>query len=302
MTVIACNDVTKTYGNHHVLDKINFTIKEGVLTGIIGRNGVGKTTLMKMIAGFLRESSGTVQVFGEQPFNNLKVSANTIFIDDAMHFPDSMTLQDILHECQRFYPNWDAELASRLIGHFVFHLGGKHRLLSKGKKSTFNAIIGLAAHCALTIFDEPTTGMDAAVRKDFYRALLKDYLSHPRTILVSSHHIEEIEDLLEDILLVHEGTIQFHGPITDLQEMFVTLQGTAELLATHIQGKKIISQNTLGPYSEWLVENTFTDDETKRLQTIGINLSPVSANDAYIALTGNPKGAIDNVFDRTEIL
>jgi len=297
MTVIDCNNVGKTYGTHHVLDKVNFTIKEGVLTGIIGRNGVGKTTLMKMIAGFLRESSGSIQVFGEQPFNNLKVSANTIFIDDAMHFPDSMSLQDILHECQRFYPNWDAELANRLISYFVFHLGGKHRLLSKGKKSTFNAIIGLAAHCALTIFDEPTTGMDSAVRKDFYRALLKDYLAHPRTILVSSHHIEEIEDLLEDILLVHEGTIQFHGPITDLQEMFVTLQGTAELLAIHVQGKNIISQHALGPYSEWTVENTFTADEIKHLQAIGISLSPISANDAYIALTTKVQGGIDHVFN-----
>ncbi|WP_203247559.1 ABC transporter ATP-binding protein [Sporosarcina beigongshangi] len=297
MTVIKCNGVTKTYGAHQVLSNINFSIEEGVLTGIIGRNGVGKTTLMKMIVGFLRESSGSIQVFGEQPFNNLKVSANTIFIDDAMHFPDSMTLQDILTECQRFYPNWDGELASRLISYFVFHLGGKHRLLSKGKKSTFNAIIGLAAHCALTIFDEPTTGMDAAVRKDFYRALLKDYSAHPRTILVSSHHIEEIEDLLEDILLVHEGKVQFHGPITDLQEMFVTLQGTAELLAIHTQDKNIISQHTLGPYSEWLVENTFTDDQIKHLQASGISLSPVSANDAYIALTTKAQGGIDHVFN-----
>lgn len=296
MTVIDCNDVTKMYGNHHVLNKVNFTIKEGVITGIIGRNGVGKTTLMKLIAGFLRESSGTIQVFGEQPFNNLKVSANTIFIDDAMNFPDSMTLQDILKECQRFYPNWDAELANRLIRYFVFHLGAKHRLLSKGQKSTFNAIIGIATHCALTIFDEPTTGMDAAVRKDFYRALLKDYLAHPRTILVSSHHIEEIEDLLEDILLVHEGKVQFHGPITDLQEMFVTLQGTAELLEIHTQDKNIISRNTQGPYSEWTVENTFTTDETKRLQAAGISLSLVSANDAYITLTTNVQGGIDHVF------
>lgn len=139
--------------------------------------------------------------------------------------------------------------------------------------------------------------MDAAVRKDFYRALLKDYLAHPRTILMSSHHIEEIEDLLEDILLVHEGKVQFHGPISDLQEMFVTLQGTAELLAIHTLGKNIISQHTLGPYSEWTVENTFTADEIKRLQTAGISLSPVSANDAYIALTTQVQGGIDHVFN-----
>ncbi|MFJ7934207.1 ABC transporter ATP-binding protein [Sporosarcina sp. NPDC096371] len=302
MTVIECSNVTKTYGTHQVLNDMNFTIGEGVLTGVIGRNGVGKTTLMKMIAGFLRESSGTVQVFGEKPFNNLKVSANTIFIDDAMNFPDAMTLQDILHECRRFYPNWDADLAGRLISYFGFHQVAKHRFLSKGKKSTFNAVIGIAAHCPLTIFDEPTTGMDAAVRKDFYRALLKDYLAHPRTILLSSHHMEEIEDLLEDILLVHDGTIQFHGSITVLQEMFVTLQGKAELLAIHTEGKNIVNQHTLGPYAEWTVENIFTEDEIKRLKADGITISPVSANDTYIALTAKTKGAIDDVFDRTEIL
>lgn len=300
--MIEFNHVTKTYGARRVLNDMNFSIEEGVLTGIIGRNGVGKTTLMKMIAGFLRESSGSVQVFGEKPFNNLKVSANMIFIDDAMNFPDAMTLQDILHECQRFYANWDAELADRLISYFGFHKDARHRFLSKGKKSTFNAVVGIAAHCPLTIFDEPTTGMDAAVRKDFYRALLKDYLTHPRTILLSSHHIEEIEDLLEDILLVHNGAVRFHGPITDLQEMFVSLQGTTELLALHVQKKNIISQQTLGPYPEWLVENTFTEDEISRIKADGIIISPVSANAAYIALTNKSKGAIDDVFDRTEIL
>ena len=302
MTVIECSDVTKTYGAHHVLTKVNFTIEEGVLTGIIGRNGVGKTTLLKMIAGFKKETSGSIQVFGEQPFNNLKVAANTIFIDDTMHFPDAMTLQDILHECKRFYPNWDEGLANRLISYFIFHLDAKHRLLSKGKKSTFNAIIGIAAHCALTIFDEPTTGMDAAVRKDFYRALLKDYIAHPRTILLSSHHIEEIEDLLEDILLVHDGTVRFHGPITELQELFTTLQGRAEILATHVQVKDVVSKNSIGPYSEWIVTNTFTDDDIRRLQADGVIISTVSANDAYIALTNRTKGAIDDVFDRTEVL
>lgn len=297
MTVIEFTNVTKSYRFNHVLNAMNFNIKQGVLTGVIGRNGVGKTTLMKIIAGFIEETSGTVRVFSEKPFNNLKVSANSIFIDDAMSFPDALTLNDILIECGRFYANWDAELASRLVEYFGFYTDARHRHLSKGKKSTFNAIIGIASHCPLTIFDEPTTGMDAAVRKDFYRALLKDYLAHPRTILLSSHHIEEIEDLLEDVLLVHDGNVYFHGPTTDLQEMFVTLTGKAEKLALHTESKNVFDKNTSGPYPVWIVKNTFTADRIDRLKMDSITITPVSANDAYITLTNWHKGGIDDVFN-----
>ncbi|MFC5589285.1 ATP-binding cassette domain-containing protein [Sporosarcina soli] len=296
MTVIEFHNVKKSFRSHNVLNDLNFKIENGALTGIIGRNGVGKSTLMKMIAGFIKESSGKVQVFGEHPFNSLKVSANSIFIDDAMNFPDAMTLQDILHECGRFYPDWDAELATRLLNYFGFHPQARHRFLSKGKRSTFNALIGISSHCALTIFDEPTTGMDAAVRKDFYRALLKDYLAHPRTILLSSHHVEEIEHLLENILLVHDGGIRFHGSITELQEMFLSLSGSSDKLAAHTNGKLVVDRFTAGPYHEWMVKNSFSDEEIKDMKSAGIRITAVAANDAYIALTGQAKGGIDDVF------
>ena len=296
MTVVEFNKVVKSFRTHDVLREMSFEIKQDVLTGIIGRNGVGKTTLMKIIAGFTEETSGEVQVFSEKPFNSLKVSANSILVDDGMKFPDAMTLTDILKECNRFYPNWDAELAKRLVYYFGYHLDARHHHLSKGKKSTFNAIIGISSRCALTIFDEPTTGMDSAVRKDFYRALLKDYLAHPRTILLSSHHIEEIEDLLEDVLLVHKGVAHFHGPITKLQEMFITLTGKTEQLAFHTEGKTIINTNETGPYPEWTLEKSFTENEMSRMKADGIVIAPVSANDAYIALTNQPRGGIDDVF------
>lgn len=300
MTVIHFKDVTKSYRKHDALQSMNFTIKQNVITGVIGRNGVGKTTLLKIIAGFSEETSGTVEVFSEKPFNNLKVSANTIFVDDAMAFPQAMTLQDILKECDRFYTNWDAELAKRLIEYFGFGRDARHTFLSKGKRSTFNAIIGIAARCPLTLFDEPTTGMDAAVRKDFYRALLKDYLAHPRTILLSSHHVEEIEDLLEDVLLVQNGMTHFHGAITELQEMFITLTGKPEKLSLHTASKEVVLRDNSGPLPKWTVANAFTAAEMDQMIADGILISPVSANDAYIALTNGPKGGIDDVFDRTE--
>ncbi|CAM3139181.1 ABC transporter ATP-binding protein [Filibacter tadaridae] len=299
MTAIEFNNVTKSYqsGAHSVLNHMNFSIQENVLTGVIGRNGVGKSTLMKLIAGHIKVSSGEVRVFSENPFNSLKVSANTILVDDTMSFSDKLTLQQILKEADRFYANWDARLAKRLFDFFSFHPFAHHQHLSKGKKNTFNAIIGLAAHCPLTIFDEPTTGMDTVVRKDFYRALLKDYIAHPRTILLSSHHLEEIEDLLEDILLVRDGTIPFHGPITDLQDMYVKLVGKEEKVRAHVVERSSFGSQVNGSFIEVLVKNTFTMDEQARLNEEGITIVPVPANDAYVALTSGSKGGIDDVFN-----
>lgn len=299
MTVIEFNNVTKTYGRRTVLNHMNFHIRQNVLTGIIGRNGVGKSTLMKIVAGHIQATSGTIRVFSDNPFNSLKVSANSILVDDTMSFSEKLTLKEILKEADHFYSNWDAPLAQRLFDYFGFHSDARHTDLSKGKKSTFNAIIGLASHCPLTIFDEPTNGMDTVVRKDFYRALLKDYIAHPRTILVSSHHLEEIEDLLEDILLIHDGIARFHGPVTELQEMFVSLIGKEEKIRAHVVNKNVFNNLTNGSFSEMVVENTFTSDEKNRLFGDGIKLLPVSANDAYVALTNGTKGGIDHVFNGT---
>lgn len=296
MTVIEFYNVTKSYRSRTVLEDIQFSIKENTLTGIIGRNGVGKTTLMKMIAGFSTVNNGEIEVFSETPFNNLKVSSNLIFVDDVMPFPPHMTLKDILNECRNFFHRWDHDFALRLLKHFGLYLGLKPRMLSKGKNSTFNAIVGLASRSPITIFDEPTTGMDAVVRKDFYRALLKDYLAHPRTILLSSHHVEEIEHLLEDVLLIHDKKILFHDAITVLQETFIELTGKEEALFTHIQEQDIISRKETGSYVHLTVENHFSEEAFTAMQRDQIKVSAISANDAYIALTQRTKGGIDDVF------
>lgn len=296
MVIIKCENVTKSYRSKTIFNELNFTIKENSLTGIIGRNGVGKTTLMKMISGFVQESSGRFEVFSERPFNSLKVSSNSIFIDDLMPFPQSMTMNDILNECRRFYFRWDHDLALRLMDYFSLHPQLKIRVLSKGKRSTFNAIIGIASRSPLTVFDEPTTGMDAVVRKDFYRALLKDYIAHPRTILLSSHHVEEIEHLLEDVLLISDHKVLFHDSITALQETFLHITGKEQLILKHIGRQDIIAEKDTGPYVILTVKNQLTDETLEAMRKDNIRISPVSANEAYVALTQRTKGGIDDVF------
>src|SRR5699024_8429039 len=143
----------KKHYSQTVLQNMSFDIKEHTITGLIGRNGAGKTTLLKMIAGFWRKTKGEMTVFGVDPFDHLNVSANTIFVDDQMAFPETLTLSEILIEAERFYPYWDAILARRLFEYFHFDKGQIHTNLSKGKKSTFNMIVGMASRAPLTIFD-----------------------------------------------------------------------------------------------------------------------------------------------------
>lgn len=297
MNVIETKKLTKTYGSLKALDDLSISIKENTITGLIGRNGAGKTTLLKMAAGFWKKTSGDLYVFGKQPFNNLMVSGNSIFIDDRVMYPTSLTIKELLEMAARFYPNWDMQLAEGLFDYFSFHPDATHNALSKGKKSTFNMIIGLASHAPLTMFDEPTTGMDAAVRKDFYRALLKDYIAHPRTIILSSHHLEEVNDLLEDVLLLKNGKECLHLSIDELKEYAVGLTGKSAIVKQWVRDKEVLYSERIGNDNSYVVVkyDNFPVSDAKRL---GMDVSPVSSGDVCVYLTNKTTGGIDDVFEK----
>jgi ABC-2 type transport system ATP-binding protein len=297
MKVVECKELTKQYGKANAINNLSFELTENKITGLIGRNGAGKTTLLKMIAGYLHHTSGDIQVFSENPFNNLKVSANSIFIDNGMSFSPSLTLEELLETSGRFYPNWDYRLAKRLFDYFSFNPLQSHVNLSKGMKSTFNMIIGLAARCPLTIFDEPTSGMDAGTRKDFYRALLKDYIAHPRTIILSSHLLGEVEDILEEILLIKNGEKLLHMPVENLKEYAIGISGKAAAVSEWIENKEPIFTQSIGVDGSYaVIKNDCSLQDLEIAREIGLELSSVSAEDVCTYLTSKTKGGIDHVF------
>lgn len=297
MTVIECKGLTKVFGTARALNNLSIRVEENKIIGLIGRNGAGKTTLLKIIAGYMKETSGEIKVFSEHPFNNLDISANLIFIHNQMSIPSALNLREILETGASFYENWDSGLANRLLDYFSLKPFLYYDGLSMGMKSTFSAIMGLAARCPLTIFDEPTTGMDAAVRKDFYRALLKDYLAHPRTIILSSHHLNEIEDLLEDILVLKDGQELLHMSIADLKEWAIGLQGKSNVVEELTRNMDVIFSKSIGHDTSYVVvRNQLFETERQAVLMNGVNLSPVTASDLCVYLTGKTKGGIDDVF------
>ena len=296
MDIVITSALIKAFGLTRAIDGLSVNIEENKITGLIGRNGAGKTTLLKLIAGYLKPSDGTVAVFGKNPFNSLAVSSNMIFVDDDMRFPPSMRLGDILTEMKRFHREFDGALAGRLLEYFGIDPRSRTSKLSKGMRSTFFAILGIAARAPLTIFDEPTTGMDAAVRKDFYRALLKEYIAHPRTIILSSHLLGELSDLLEDIVLLDGGRLVKKLTADEAGTYAVGLRGPEPAADKLIGGRDVLHREELAPGIVFAaVKAPLSGVETVSARELGIELLPVKADELCIYLTQNGRGGIDNV-------
>ncbi|WP_397536787.1 ATP-binding cassette domain-containing protein [Rummeliibacillus pycnus] len=298
MTVIECSNVQKKFKRKDALSNITFQLEENKIMGLIGRNGAGKTTLLQLLAGMTKPTSGVIKVFGETPFNNLFVSANSIYIHDQMQFPGSFTLQDILETAANFYGNWDGNLANKLISYFSLDPQAYHSDLSKGMKNTFNFILGLSTHCALTLFDEPINGMDEAVRKDVYRALLKDYIANPRTIIISSHFLEEMEHLLEVVLLIDQGIVVFNKSLEEIQSFALALQGPTDAIQKWTVGLEKLEEKQIAlGYAKVLLRAEDCTFDERALQQEDITISSVSASEVYMYMTNTRDVGIDELFN-----
>lgn len=293
--MIKLEDVSKQYGRKEVNQDITCHIEANTITGLIGRNGAGKTTLLKMIAGFKRPTKGHISVFQENPFNNLTASQNSIFVDEYLALPASLMIEEIVEFSASFYPNFDLKLAHNLLNYFDIPIKSRQPVLSKGQRSTLHFIIGLAARCPLTIFDEPTSGMDSTVRHDVYRALLKDYIRFPRTVILSSHQIQEIEHLLEDVLMLDHGKLVVHASVDELRDYALKISGDALLVQKAVESAEVIYKENLGN-NELAVVIKKTDDFQLTNPNLSQELVPI--HDLLTYMTKGRKGGIDDVFHK----
>jgi ABC-2 type transport system ATP-binding protein len=299
MGAIQANDLVKTFGKKRAVDGLTVAFGENRITGLIGRNGAGKTTLLKLIAGYYKPTSGDIRVFGLKPFNSPAVSCGMIFVDDAMGFPQALNLADISAQLRRFYPNFDRALYDALLDYFGLDQRLKPARLSKGQRSTLYTVIGIAVRAPLTIFDEPTTGMDAAVRKDFYRLLLKEYIACPRTVILSSHLLGELKGLLEEIVLIDSGRLVDVLRADEAETCAIGVRGNPQAAAQLTGGKPVLHREELAAgIVTVVIRAALSAEETARAHALGLELQPVSVDDLCIYLTQNGRGGIDDALKR----
>ncbi len=227
-SMVSAREVSKSYGDVHAVDKVSFEIAKGTITGLIGPNGAGKTTLLKAVLG-LTDCQGSLSVLGLDPFRQRKeLMQNICFIADVAVLPRWIRVTQLLDYIEAVHPHFSRSQAEELLAKTKIKANSKVRELSKGMVTQFHLSIITAIDAKLLVLDEPTLGLDIIFRKEFYDNLLNDYFDGERTILITTHQIEEIENLLTDLMFINDGKIVLDTRMEDLPARYVELMATGD--------------------------------------------------------------------------
>ncbi|GAB3295558.1 ABC transporter ATP-binding protein [Parasphingorhabdus pacifica] len=283
--VVRVHDVSRRFGDTTALDQVGFAIEENTITGLLGRNGAGKTTLMQILTGQEFPGSGAVEVFGEQPRENASVLSRVCFIKESQKYPDAMKVRQVLRSARLLHPNWDEDFARSLIEDFQLPTAKPVKKLSRGMLSALGVIIGLASRAPLTFFDEPYLGLDAVARQLFYDRLLADYAENPRTVVLSTHLIDEASDLIEHVVVLDRGRVLIDDDSERLRGGAVTVSGPAAAADEFTAAHRLLRREQLGNTARVTVRGVFSASEQERASSLGLALEPVSLQQLIVHTT-----------------
>lgn len=286
MTVIAeVSNLTKRYRDVTAVNDVTFTLEENVIHGLLGRNGAGKTTLMQLLTGQEFPSAGQIRLWGQTPLENAAVLSNVCFIKESQKYPEDFKAKHVFRSAPWFFERWDADFAEQLIDDFRLPLNRKIKKLSRGQLSAVGVIVGLASRAPLTFFDEPYLGLDAVARQRFYDSLLADYVEHPRTIVLSTHLIDEVSNLLERVVVIDDGAIIMDDAADNLRSVATTLVGQRSAIDAFAQGRDVLERSQVGGIASVTIAG-LTDSDRGAAKAAGLEPSPVSLQQLIVSRTG----------------
>jgi ABC-2 type transport system ATP-binding protein len=226
--VIEARGLRKSYGSNRAVDSVSFTIQPGRIVGLIGPNGAGKTTLFKAILGLTR-FGGELRVLGRNPQSERNdLMQDVCFIADVAVLPKWLRVSQALDFVAGVHPRFDRSRAMEFLRKTDIRLSSRVRELSKGMVTQLHLALILAIDARLLVLDEPTLGLDLLFRRQFYDTLLNDYFDKERTIVLTTHQVEEIENLLTDVIFINHGNVVLDSSVEALAERFIQLTVTAE--------------------------------------------------------------------------
>ena len=228
--LITAKGLGKRFGKFTALDDVNFAIEPGRIVGLIGPNGAGKTTALRAILG-LTPYTGELRVFGQDPFEaRAKIMQDTCFIADVSVLPGWLKVSQSLDFVGGVHPKFRRERAMALLSKTQIRFDSRIRELSKGMKTQVHLALAMAVDARLLVLDEPTLGLDILARRAFYDALVNDYMDETRTILVTTHQVEEVENLLTHVMFIDRGRIVLDTPVEDIASRYVAIAVNADRL------------------------------------------------------------------------
>ncbi|NYE94768.1 ABC-2 type transport system ATP-binding protein [Psychromicrobium silvestre] len=285
--VVKVRNLSKHYRDFKALDSVSFELEANKIYGLLGRNGAGKTTLMSILTAQGFSSSGEIEVFGGHPYENDKILSRICFIRESQKYPDDFKPRHAFAAAKIFFENWDQELAERLVEDFQLPLNRRIKKLSRGQLSAVGVIIGLASRAELTFFDEPYLGLDAVARQLFYDRLVQDYSEHPRTIVLSSHLIDEVSNLLEHVIVIDKGRIIIDDDAENIRGSAVTVVGAAARIEHFVAGKEILHRENFASLASVTINGQLSTAERTEANELGLELAPVSLQQLVVRKTIN---------------
>ena len=291
-TVVEVTGLTKKFGRFTAVDEATFGVKENTITGLLGRNGAGKTTVMQLLTGQQFASSGRITVFGSSPVENAGVLSNICFIKESQSYPEDFKPKHVFASAPWFFENWNADFADRLIREFQVPMNRRIKKLSRGQLSAVGVIVGLASRAPLTFFDEPYLGLDAVARQIFYDRLLEDFAEHPRTVVLSTHLIDEVSALLEHVIVIDGGHIIIDEDADTLRGSAATVAGSRAAVDAFVGDREVLHREGIGGLSSVTVTR-LTAAERAAATAAGLELGTVSLQQLIVRRTSTAVAGTD---------
>jgi ABC-2 type transport system ATP-binding protein len=286
---LGANGVATRVPGSTALDGVTCELPAGQITGLLGRNGAGKSTMLSLLAAFRRPTRGSVLVGPDgdlgDPWEDAALTSAVLLVQDGGDVLRDQKVAATLSYYADLRPEWDAGYAGELLDLFEVPPRMKPSALSRGKRSALAATLGLAARAPLTVFDEVYLGMDAPTRFAFYDALLADYAEHPRTVVLSSHLVEETERLFEHVLLLDRGRVVLAEPADDLRARATSLTGPTAVVEGLTAGHEVLHRQNLGPTTRVAVNGPLSDDAVRAAAAEGVAVGHEGLESLFVHLT-----------------
>ena len=217
--VVDIRRVTRLFGSKKALDDLSLCVPRGGVFGLIGGNGAGKTTVIKHILGLLKAQTGSVRVFGLDPVENPVGTLGRIgYLSEDRDLPDWMTVSELMRYTQAFFPAWDEAYAAELREAFDLDPNARIKTLSRGQRARAGLLVAVAHRPELLVLDEPSSGLDPVVRRDILGAIIRTIADEGRTVLFSSHLLDEVERVADRVAIIHDGRILLTAPMDEIKE------------------------------------------------------------------------------------
>ena len=231
--IIAVTNVTRRFGATMALSSVTLSLPRGGVYGLVGANGAGKTTLIKHILGLLRAEQGSVRVFGLDPVADpVGVLSRIGYLSEDRDLPTWMRVDELVRYSRALYPGWDDAYAEELRQAFALDVDARIKTLSKGQRARLGLLVALAYRPELLVLDEPSSGLDPVVRRDILAAIMRTIAHEGRTVLFSSHLLDEVEQVADHVTMINEGRVVLSAPLAELKRSH---RGTSldEIFAAH---------------------------------------------------------------------